>query len=117
MSCTHGTRRFREKCPKGKMSEKKFSEIYMNHYSTGDASVFAGHVFRTFDKNNDGTIDFHEFIQGLSIIYREDRKSRNFAGRSRCTIQTEAVPSVDAKCWRSCGGFSSSWRSGKSSKR
>lgn len=61
---------FREKCPNGKMSEKKFAEIYKNHYSTGDATIFAGHVFRTFDKNKDGTIDFHEFIQGLSIISR-----------------------------------------------
>lgn len=67
---------FREKCPNGKMSEKKFAEIYKNHYSTGDASVFAGHVFRTFDKNNDGTIDFHEFIQGLSIISRGTQEQK-----------------------------------------
>lgn len=67
---------FREKCPNGKMSEKKFAELYTNHYSTGDASIFAGHVFRTFDKNRDGTIDFHEFIQGLSIISRGTQEQK-----------------------------------------
>lgn len=67
---------FREKCPNGKMSPKKFSELYTNHYSTSDASIFAGHVFRTFDKNRDGTIDFHEFIQGLSIISRGSQEQK-----------------------------------------
>ena len=67
---------FRETCPNGKMSEKKFGEMYKNHYSTGDATIYAGHVFRTFDKNNDGTIDFYEFIQGLSIISRGTQEQK-----------------------------------------
>lgn len=67
---------FKEKCPKGKMSKTKFSELYCKAFKTGDASIFAGHVFRTFDKNNDGTIDFHEFIQGLSIIMRGGKEMK-----------------------------------------
>lgn len=67
---------FKDKCPKGKMSKAKFCEIYSKSFQAGDPSIFAGHVFRTFDKNNDGTIDFNEFIQGLSIIMRGGKEMK-----------------------------------------
>lgn len=67
---------FHDACPKGKMTKAKFAQVYSEIFKTGDVTFFAGHVFRTFDKNKDDFLDFREFIEGLSIIScgtREDK--------------------------------------------
>lgn len=67
---------FRKDCPSGKMSRGKFEELYCSYFPDGDAKKFARHCFRTFDKNNDGTIDFREFLCSLSIISRGSQEEK-----------------------------------------
>ncbi len=50
-----------------------FSQIYSKCFPTGNANEFCDHVFRTFDTDKNGYIDFKEFllVRKKNIIKRE----------------------------------------------
>ena len=77
MECTHFTqgeieewyKGFMKSCPNGLVSSADFQDMYSDFFE-GDASEFASHVFRTFDSDKSGFIDFKEFMYSLSITSR-----------------------------------------------
>ncbi|XP_039271707.1 hippocalcin-like protein 1 [Styela clava] len=53
---------FLKQCPNGKITKKQFIGMYQQRFPGGNGTDVAERLFRGFDKNNDGIIDFREFI-------------------------------------------------------
>merc|ERR1712127_31690 len=76
---------FLKDCPEGELSEKKFIQVYAllaKIFPGGHGREhFTKNLFKTFDTNNSGTIDFREFMLALNVISKrtpEDKISTAF---------------------------------------
>ena len=67
---------FKIDCPNGKLSRKKFIDIYRTFFPTGNPEKFCDHVFRTFDTDNSGHIDFKEFLMAIGITASNSGEER-----------------------------------------
>lgn len=72
---------FNSNWPKGVLTAEEFKKEYSTFFPLGNASEFAKHVFRVFDQNDDGLLDFREFVCGFSVVLRgrmEDKLEFSF---------------------------------------
>ena len=54
-------------CPDGKLTADSFRKIYRKCFPSGNVEEFCDHVFRSFDADKNGFIDFKEFMLAIDI--------------------------------------------------
>ena len=58
---------FITECPNGRLTPNKFIDLYKLFVSRGNAEMYCEHVFRTFDTDKNGFIDFEEFLVAMYV--------------------------------------------------
>ena len=58
---------FKQDCPDGRLTADSFMKIYSKCIPAGNFSEFCDHVFRTFDTDKNGFIDFKEFLLAIDV--------------------------------------------------
>ncbi|XP_015602500.1 neuronal calcium sensor 2 isoform X1 [Cephus cinctus] len=58
---------FKQDCPNGRLTPTKFVDMYKMFFPSGNAEEFCDHVFRTFDMDKNGYIDFKEFLLAIDV--------------------------------------------------
>ena len=58
---------FKQDCPSGRLTLAKFVEMYKICFPGGNSEEFLYHLFRGFDTDGNGYIDFKEFLLAVSI--------------------------------------------------
>ncbi|XP_023046635.1 recoverin isoform X1 [Piliocolobus tephrosceles] len=58
---------FLKDCPSGRITQQQFQSIYAKFFPDTDPKAYAQHVFRSFDSNLDGTLDFKEYVIALHM--------------------------------------------------
>ena len=58
---------FRKDCPTGHLAKNHLSKLFMKVFPGGNGGTFANNIFRIFDKDNNGFMDFKEFLMALDV--------------------------------------------------
>ena len=62
---------FRQDCPNERFTQEQFIDMYQSFFPSGNVKEFCEQVFRTFDTDKDGFINFKEFLFGMHVTSAE----------------------------------------------
>ncbi|XP_060899404.1 guanylyl cyclase-activating protein 2-like [Labrus mixtus] len=75
-------RKFARECPSGNLHLHEFKKIFgVNSRSSEEESAYMDNLFRSFDTNKDGHIDFLEYVTAVHLVLRgklEDKLKWSF---------------------------------------
>lgn len=63
-------------CPKGVLDKKKFTQVYKEFFPQGKAEKFSAELFKLFDTDHSGKIDFQEFLVAISVSSSTDLRKK-----------------------------------------
>ena len=71
-------KRFMKGCDENRMTMdiSQFNNAYSEVFPEGNAKNFAEHVFRNFDRDGNGRIDFREFLMAISIQQKGTKEEK-----------------------------------------
>ena len=73
---------FRRECPNGRLSKGHLHRLFKRIFPGGDSEVFCNHIFRIFDSDGNGFLDFKEFLMALDVTScRSEREKLEWAFR------------------------------------
>ncbi|MED6260757.1 hypothetical protein ATANTOWER_028155 [Ataeniobius toweri] len=67
---------FLRECPSGALHLHEFKRIFGIQSSSPEESLFLETIFRSFDTNQDNTLDFIEYVAALNLILRGSLEER-----------------------------------------
>jgi len=62
--------------PKGRLTKQDVTKLYKKTYPKGDPAAVVDELFRAYDADKDGTIDFREFLVGLGAAQNSNDESK-----------------------------------------
>ena len=68
MSVVFVCRGFKQDCPTGQLVKEKVLEMYSMILPAGNAAVFVEQIFRIFDKDGNGSIDFKVGLEYQAFV-------------------------------------------------
>lgn len=69
-------RGFCQDCPDGRLTKEKFVQVYKSFFRGGNPERYCAHVFRTFDTDGSGWIDFKEFLMAVGMTSAKEPKDK-----------------------------------------
>ena len=79
-------RGFKEDCPDGKLTPQAFMQVYGSSFLSANTKEFCDYVFKNFDTDGNGFIDFKEFLLAIHVTSCGSAEDKlNWAFRYRNT--------------------------------
>ncbi|XP_072418878.1 guanylyl cyclase-activating protein 1 isoform X1 [Chiloscyllium punctatum] len=66
----HWYKKFMVECPSGQLTLHEFKQFFGLKGLNQEANAYIEQMFKTFDMNKDGYIDFMEYVAALSLVLR-----------------------------------------------
>ncbi|XP_048410505.1 guanylyl cyclase-activating protein 1 isoform X2 [Stegostoma tigrinum] len=66
----HWYKKFMTECPSGQLTLHEFKQFFGLKGLNQEANAYIEQMFKTFDMNKDGYIDFMEYVAALSLVLR-----------------------------------------------